>query len=233
MANCRNCGTELNGARFCPSCGTVADGSMGMQTGYAPMPMGMDARRQSLMEMNRMMQYFGEKKDWYDNYEALKVEIEERTLRSFGSWIGAAVLSVLIGLFSGAAFFYLAAVGLVVIKVLLTKKNKEALAVATNKKDKLERKLNAYYEEYGYCTIGLEYTNPAILEVLNNIIRGGRASTPSDAINRYLDDQHNAKMEEEARATTRAMEENNEQLRKIHKQTKRNATYSALSFWWK
>ena len=204
-----------------------------MQPGFAPMPTTMDVRRQSIREMNQMMQYFGEKKAWYENLDALNAEIEERTLRSFGGWIGSAIVSLLIGLFSGALFFYIAAAGLVALTVLQIKKNKEALAAATTRRDKQERKLTAYYEEYGYCPVGMEYTHPAILQVLNHIITGGRASNPGDAINIYLEDQHKAKMEDEAKAATRAMEENNRQLERIRKQTKKNATYSSLNFWFK
>lgn len=184
MAFCKQCGADLNGANFCAGCGTPADGNVAVQQA-AP---AMDPRQASLAEMEKMVNYFGAKADVYRECDAVAAEVKERSERTFLGWIGAAVLCVIIGLFSKAIFFYIAAVPFVVGYVLKRKKNKEKLAVATAHYDKLSNELEQLFVNYGYCPIGQEYTHPDILGILYDLVRKGRATTPGDAVNRYLDD---------------------------------------------
>lgn len=68
----------------------------------------------------------------------------------------------------------------------------------------LGNELSAYYEAYGYCPVGAEYTNPDILIKIRDVIRQGRASSIDMAINVMLDDVHKTYLELQAQMTARA-----------------------------
>ena len=226
MMNCRNCGMELNGSRFCPNCGAPAAGQNGA-------PVMMDRRQRSLKDMEQMIGYFGAKKQWYDDFDAVSAEVEERTARSFAGWIGAAVISAAIGIFSEAFFFYIAAAGFVVLMILLKKNNKDKLAKAVERQNLIGSKLQAYYEEYGYCPVGLEYTKPATLNALYELIRKGRASEPGDAINIYLADLNQQEMLRMQQETMEAAKETAKNTKKAAKAARRSASYATANFWLK
>lgn len=232
MANCKQCGADLNGARFCPNCGASASGEMAAPN-YASAPVGADVRQRSIADMQHMISYFGAKKATYDEFEKVSEEVQERTLRGFGGWIGAAIISVLIGIFSEAAFFYVVAVAFVAAFILLKKKNKDKLAIATARQTELHNELEAYYEAYGYCSVGFEYTRPSTLEALYELIRKGRVTTPGDAINTYLADQQQAEMLRLQQEATDAAKETAKNTKKAAKSAKKAAGYASASFWFK
>lgn len=232
MATCKHCGSDLNGAKFCPNCGASATGDL-VQQGYVGVPMGADARQRSLADMEHMINYFGAKKQWYDDFETVSKEVEDRATRGYGGWIVTAVISVLIGIFAEAFFFYIAAVAFIALFILLRKKNKDALAAATAKQEKIHKKLDAYYQDYGYCSVGFEYTRPETLKALYELVRKGRASTPGDAINIYLADLEQAEMRRLQEEATAAAKETAKNTKKAAKQAKRAANYSSASFWFK
>ena len=167
-----------------------------------------DPRQRSLADMEHMMSYFGAKSALYDECDAVAAEVAERTQRGFGGWIVAAIICLLIGLFTQAVFFYIAIVPCVVAFVLLKKKNNEKLAVVSARYDALSKELDQLYADYGYCAVGQEYTRPATLQILYDLIRKGRASTPGDAINLYLSDlaaeAQQQKLDEIAKSTKEA-----------------------------
>lgn len=205
MAFCKQCGADLNGANFCASCGTPAEGNVVV---LQAAPVMADPRQRTLADMEHMMSYFGAKSAVYDEFDAVAAEVAERTQRSFGGWIAAAVISLLIGLFTQAAFFYIAIVPFVVAFVLLKKKNNEKLAVVTARYNELSNELDQLYADYGYCALGQEYTKPALLKELYDLVRKGRASTPGDAVNIYLADldkiAQQEKLDEIAKSTKEA-----------------------------
>lgn len=218
MAFCKQCGTDMGEAKFCPSCGAAADGAV--------VAAAADPRQRSLADMEQMTQYFGAKKEQYDEFDLVSAEVEDRASRGYFGWIVTTVIFVIIGILSKALFFYIAAPVFIVAFVLLRKKNKEKLAVATARRDELAKELEQYYNDYGYCPIGMEYTKPEILGTLYDIIRKGRASNPGDAINLYLADL--AEQEK-----LRLAQETAEAAKEAAKQAKKNARYSAASFWLK
>ncbi len=231
MAFCKQCGADLNGAKFCPSCGTAADGEVAVQQAHAPV--GADVRQRSMADMEHMMKYFGAKQAQYDEFDAVCAEVEDRSSRGFGGWIVAAVISVLIGIFAVAGFFFVVAAGCIALYIVLKKKNKEKLAVATARRDELGEELAQYYADYGYCAVGLEYTKPSTLNALYELIRKGRTNTPGDAINIYLADQRDAEMLQLQREATEAAKETAIEAKKTRKAARRAASYSTASFWLK
>ena len=229
MAFCKQCGSDLNGANFCPNCGAAADGA----PNYTGAPVGADVRQRSMADMQHMVSYFGAKKETYDAYEKVSAEVEERSLRSFGGWIGAAIISVLIGLFSEAVFFYIMPVGFIAVFILLKKQNKDKLSIATARQAELHNELEAYFEAYGYCPVGFEYTKPSTLEALYDLIRKGRAATPGDAINVYLEDEHITELIRLQQEATDAAKETAKNTKQAAKSARKAARYASASFWFK
>ena len=236
MSFCKQCGSDLNGAKFCPNCGTSAEGA----PNYAGVPVGADVRQRSIADMQHMISYFGAKKAQYDEFEKVTEEVMDRSARGFGGWIGAAIISVLIALFSKAGFFYVVAIAFVAAFILLKKQNKEKLAIVIARQTELHNELEAYYEAYGYCSVGFEYTKPSTLEALYELIRKGRVTTPGDAINTYLADQQQAEMlrlqqeaTEAAKNTEKYAKQTAKNTKKIARTSRKGAIYSGASFWFK
>lgn len=224
MAFCKQCGSDLNGAAFCPNCGTAA-GDVAVQQAAAA-PVGADVRQRSMADMEHMMKYFGAKQAQYDEFDTVTEEIETRSARRFGFWIVGAVIAFFIGLYSQSAFFYILVPVFIAANILFKKMNKDKLVAATARQDELGKELAEYYADYGYCAIGFEYTKPSTLAALYDLIRKGRVSTPADAINIYLDDLHKLKMETEAEETRKAAQDS-------ARSAKKAANYSSASFWFK
>lgn len=231
MAFCKNCGTDLNGAKFCSNCGASAAGEVAAH-GYAA-PVGADVRQRSLVDMENMLKYFGAKKQWYDDFDAVSAEVADRSARSFGGWIVGAVISLIIGIFSKAIFFFILPAPFIALFILLKKKNSDKLKIATDRQNKIMNRLQTYYDEYGYCPVGLEYTKPSTLQALYDLVRKGRASNPGDAINIYLADIEQAEMRRLQEEATAAAKETAKNTKKIARTSRKAAIYSGASFWFK
>ena len=59
----------------------------------------------------------------------------------------------------------------------------------------LADELHTHFVNFGYCPIGEEFTNPAILSKISENLRTGRANNITDAINIMFDDAHKSQME--------------------------------------
>ena len=68
----------------------------------------------------------------------------------------------------------------------------------------LANDLTQHYNNYGYCAVGAEYTNPKILIRIAKLIRDGRAETIKEAINILHMEAHNSYMELQAQLTANA-----------------------------
>ena len=220
MAFCKQCGADLNGANFCASCGTPADGNVVVQQA-AP---AMDPRQQTLVEMNRLKAHFGAKADVYNEHDKVAEEVKELTEYSAMGWIITAVISVVIGLFSKAWFFFVLPVPLIIAYVLKTKKNKERLALASEKLAKLSDELDQLYTSYGYCPIGKDYTWPTALTLLCGYVDEGRANTFSEAINCLTTDLR----ELERDKTLNAIAQNTQEAAKTAKDARNIAAASFI-----
>lgn len=231
MAFCKQCGADLNGANFCAGCGTPADG-VPMQT-YQAAPIGADVRQRSLADFEHMTAYFGAKAPQYKEFDEVSEEVATREAYSCGGWIVGAVVCFLIGIFAKAWFFYLLTVGFITLAVLMSMKNKDKLAAARARQQALYAELEEHYKAYGYCSIGFEYTQPATLAALFDMIRKGRATTPSDAINIYLADLEQQKIRELQERATAAAEETARETKRAAKSARKAAGYASASFWFK
>lgn len=245
MAFCKNCGTDLNGARFCPNCGT-AEGEMIVQQPHNVAPMGGNPRSNSLAEMENMQQYFGAKKPLYDELDALMAKIEKQRSKKKTGWLVAGILMSLLTWFLiscdmnwlGIIIFGAIDLGLFYMFYVQRKKNNEKVSVLLVEQATVATELMDYYTAYGYCPVGIEYTEPSILYTINDVIRKGRADTPKEAINILLDDMHKEKMEEEAKRAANAAEATAAYSRQTAMYSKecaraarKAANYVAASFW--
>ena len=69
MSFCSSCGSVINqGNKFCSKCGTP----IGVQSASSNSTLGQQeqTRKESLNELNRMIQFFGQKQQQYDEYDA-------------------------------------------------------------------------------------------------------------------------------------------------------------------
>lgn len=243
MAFCKNCGTDLNGARFCPNCGT-ADGDLVVQHRNGA-PVG-NPRSNSLAEMENMQQYFGAKKPLHDKLDALMTKIEkQRSKKKMGWLISGILMSLLIWLmisggmnWLGILIFGSIDLGLFYMFYLQRKKNKEKIENLLVDQAITATELMDHYNAYGYCPVGIEYTEPSILYTINDVIRKGRADTPKEAVNILLDDMHKEKMEQEAARAANAAEATAAYSRQTAMYSKecdraarKAANYAAASFW--
>ena len=222
MAFCKQCGTDLNGANFCPSCGTAADGQVVAQQSNVVT----DPRQRSMNDLENMLQYFGAKKDTFDEYDKVYAEVEDRAARTYAGWIAGAILCAIIGWIGGNPLFFVLAVVCVVVRIPQTKKNKEQLEIVQARLAELEAELTEYYKDYGYCPVGYEYVRPEILQQLYDLIRKGRANNPGDAINIYLADLNQQEM-------LRLQQEATDAAKLTAKNSKKAARYASASFWLK
>lgn len=231
MAFCKQCGTDMQEAKFCPQCGASAEGVVAQA--YNPAPVGADVRQRSLADFEHMTAYFGAKADVYNEFDAVCEEVESRKGYSSGLWIGGTIVCALIAIIFKAWFFWILAGGCVALAILLGIKNKKKLEAAQARQEELLAELDAYYKAYGYCPVGFEYTKPATLAALFDMIRKGRATNPADAINIYLADLRAQEMLDLQREATEAAKETAAATKSAARSARRAAGYSAASFWFK
>ena len=213
----------MSGAKFCPQCGAAAEGEVVVVQNAAPIP-GADARQRSMVEMENMMRYFGARRMQYDEFDASAQEVAERAGKSKGGFLAGAIICTVIGFIQW--FFFLLAAGFVALFIVTKINNNKKMNAAIARCQELEAELSEYYQAYGYCPVGFEYTRPSTLEIIYDMIRKGRATTPADAINLYLADLDRAEM-------VNAMKEAAANTREAANQARKAANYSALSFWFK
>lgn len=239
MAFCKQCGTDIKDAKFCPSCGTAANGDVVANDRHF---MNADIRRQSLAEMSDMLKYFGAKQSAYDEQDSLEDEIQKRESKGYYGWLICGIIFSLINyrIFSVNGFmlgFFIVLsifpITSFAIFILFKRKNSKKLRIARNKHEKVTAELDAHYAAYGYCPFGIEYTDPEILSAINDYIRQGRANTPEDALNRLLEDLNNSELKAKMDAQLLATEEVRKEVERTGKSARKAANYASANFWFK
>lgn len=256
MAFCSNCGAEIaEGAKFCPSCGTAVNGQS--VEVVADNNSQLSEREKSLDELSKMMEYFSQKKDLYGRLKNNQIltEIEwgygKKPKKMDGVWkfLGMIPLicgwlyflwdsidsgwsidiSVLIVPFSCMIFSLL-------IQGYGKKKKTQKLKQLAQEKERLLQELQDYYNAYKNCPIGIEYTDPIDIEKIMDIVRSGRATRISDAINTILDDIHKETLEQNVREAARNSAEAAYLARKASKNASKaadSASRAELNSYWR
>lgn len=166
-------------------------------------------RLANMQEMERMHSYFSQKADEYNEYDLINYTLDEYDKRKPGLLVWGIILFV-IGFImllafaedrSTARYIYvpiiwcIGSIGMILAFIFSTisrKKNKEA---AMTRLVELADELHTHFVNFGYCPIGEEFTNPAILSKISENLRTGRANNITDAINIMFDDAHKSQME--------------------------------------
>lgn len=238
MSYCCHCGTKNpDGAGFCTKCGQkmiTADSSelstVKVKAAPSLVEETFSVRDQNLQELNKMIQYFGKKQHFYEEYESLQSAIEEASTQTPEKWcknLGGKILHKFVPVYISIAIAVGGFIGIIqggtdgIIVGLLCIVGAVLLARHFLKKDYEDRsqsevnyyyerlntvgnELDKYYRAYGKCIVGYEFSNPKILRSIANMIRSGRADTVKEAINRLLEDNHRSYMEVQAEITARA-----------------------------
>ena len=239
MAFCKQCGTDIKDAKFCPSCGAAANEDVAVNNRHS---VNADIRRQSLSEMSDMLKYFGVKQAEYDKQDALEDEILSREAKGYFGWLIIAAVFALMsfGLYKLGNDSFVQVVALCILPgiftaifILLRKKNAKKLRIARKKYEKVTAELEAHYAAFGYCPLGVEYTDPDILAEINDVIRQGRANTPEDALNRLLEDYNNRDLKAKMDAQLQATEDVRKEVERTGKSARKAANYASANFWFK
>lgn len=220
MAFCSFCGAQImDGSVFCASCGAkqgeaAAPAFAGNQSNSIQAALA--ARMEITREMDRMIQYFGQKWEQYKRHDDLIDGIAEKKKTKATALLVWGILML-----SGVGFLITLIVAIVNEKaapyVLVTSivlglgmiGGYCAIDVTRTKQWKamykelcgIREELKAHYDAFGPCLVGMTYTNPAILTSIKATIQEGRADSPRDAINIMLDDVHKNEMEALAEQT--------------------------------
>ena len=98
----------------------------------------------------------------------------------------------------------LGSIGMILAFIFSTSSRKKNKVAAVNRLVELADELHTHYVNFGYCAVGEEFTNPAILSKIGENIRSGRANNITDSINIMFDDAHKSQMEWAALETARS-----------------------------
>ena len=226
MAFCKECGAELQGAKFCANCGASAQDLL-IQQKESALSANANIRQASIAECRKMIQYFSQKTKTWEEYEKVSEDVQ----RGRSLWHVALILAALVWLGLGCLFGYMAfadsnialdeafiavaglslyfvlpSLPLFIIASRLNKKSKKKYEELLALQNALSLEIVEHYEAYGYCHVGLQYTRDGKLQEILKNIEDGRCSTIDAAINIMWDDEYKQSMQQQAEAIRVAAE---------------------------
>ncbi|MBO4366127.1 MAG: zinc-ribbon domain-containing protein [Clostridia bacterium] len=221
MAFCSKCGQKNDdNSRFCNSCGAPLfnDGPANSPASdYVSNTYGQRMKEMSLMD--QLIAWFSQKNPQYDEYD----EVGERIYRYEGGarkgllvwgiiFSAIAFLSGFYGVIAkitkneaGTTLLFIAFLLMIPGSIMLisfivkSSKYKRIYNKSLARYEELTNELVTYYNQYvaanGFCPVGFEYTNPAVLGVIKGVMQGGRADTIKESIKTLEQDDHYQNME--------------------------------------
>lgn len=238
---CNQCGRQNpDDAAFCLSCGqnlrALASGNAGMMGYQQPSYIQdrMNIRNNEIAEMNRMIEYFSQKRNQYAEYDAVCSMLDLLSkgkrkglliwgiiLVSLGVFLIFISIGMLVSGSSGSRSSYSSTSGisiivtylisfvgpgtvLIILFIVTSRARDRNGAIASRRYDELTTELYQHYLAYGYCPVGCEYTNPSNLMVILQTIQSGRADTTKDAINVLAEENYRRNMQAIAMQTARS-----------------------------
>ncbi len=166
-----------------------------------------DEREESMKEMEKMITYFSKKSYLYTDFDSALYELEKynRSGKRTALLVWGIILICLslfigpyacsdsgnIGVFFGA-FALIGFPGIIMICGYSTRLRKieESIYYYQQELEEKKEEITKYYRAYGSCRLGIEYTYPDTLERIYNVLRLGRASKISEAVNVLINDEH-------------------------------------------
>lgn len=230
---CQKCGNEIqDNSKFCPQCGAplgTADqpGSIrvnnNQNAGNNHYNSRYEVRQAELREIDNLIYYFSQKAPEYEESAMLsdKLDVLERKLNRtpvagivFSSICGVFILlSVMLAVnhnsvygFTAFLAFLTGIPAVIIMSVYLISMliNKPRYKKYRERFDVLNEELTRHYNDYGYCPVGIEYTNPNDLKAIRDTIQSGYADTSKEAVNYLMQKYHNEVMESNLAAAKRA-----------------------------
>lgn len=233
---CSNCGKENpDSAAFCNGCGS----SLAMR--QADNGSRQRTRNAELTELERLMRYFRQMSAQYEEYDRLFEQINQSAKgKHYALLVWGIIVTVIGGLISSVAFSQMSidqkgwialccllpGAAMIAGHIFYAKNFDAKRAQALRRFEEVGAELTEHYQNYGVCSVGAEYTNPANLQVIHNTIQSGRADTIKEAINLLIDDAYRNNMQQFAAQTAR-------NTAAAAKGTKAAAVFAAANFFLK
>ncbi len=261
MAFCSNCGAEIaEGAKFCPSCGTAVNGqavSVAADTNLQVSERESSLNELSkMLEYFSKKKDLYERLKINQIYTKIEWGHGKKPKKIAAKWILFAAIPYILCLFCIASLIILIIasmhleegfeiwdyaeailwaagfgfLGTLIVRIGKKKKTRKLEQLA-QEYDQLRQELQDYYNAYTNCPIGIEYTHPDDIENILDIVRSGRATRISDAINVIIDDIHKEKVEQSAREAARNSAEAAYLARKASKNASKAADSASRAEW--
>lgn len=213
MVTCNECGYENHGRRICKRCGAPLDLSAeknGISIDELPDISLYEVNR----ELKKLIRYFDFMRAQYSEYEFCNQKLDLLDKKGYVP-IGVLVfgiimmgvttwLSVLValrafklynGLILWLAMFFVDGLYAAVAYSRSLKDNRKKIKKYLGREVELAKQLTNYYNDYGPCLLEAKYTDPRILDRLQNIIKSGRASSLEQALDLLFEDSGRTKEE--------------------------------------
>lgn len=213
MVTCNECGYENHGRRICKRCGAPLDLSAeknGISIDELPDISLYEVNR----ELKKLIRYFDFMRAQYSEYEYCNQKLDLLDKKGYVP-IGVLVfgiimmgvttwLSVLValrafklynGLILWLAMFFVDGLYAAVAYSRSLKDNRKKIKKYLGREVELAKQLTNYYNDYGPCLLEAKYTDPRILDRLQNIIKSGRASSLEQALDLLFEDSGRTKEE--------------------------------------
>lgn len=201
MSFCSKCGTEISeSTKFCPNCGQSVN--------FELSPSGKNEVAGSKLsakdEIAKIYDYFSQRQDLYQRFDSLTEKINgiPQRIKLFrflacGIFIvfliiammykNQKVLETIMGVILAASFGWYFYYRFIKSRLTLKKLNSE--------RDSVNSEILDYYNAYGDCALGVEYTRIQDIQLIADMLRSGRATSIADALNLIIDDEHKARVE--------------------------------------
>lgn len=212
---CNHCGADNpDSATYCNHCGSpISDGQSAEQPSRQQRQI---IRNSEIIELERMIRYFSQKAEQYSEYDRLNAEINRFSKGKHHALLVWGIIAAALGVFAFSAsssslnnnargmvacLCLLPGAGMIVGYIFYARSFNRKIDRMIYRKSELEEELLDYYNDFGACVVGAEYTNPSNLSAIQSVIQSGRADTIKEAINILTEDAYRNNMQKYAAQT--------------------------------
>lgn len=213
MVTCNECGYENHGRRICKRCGAPLDLSA-EKNGISVDDLPDMSLYEVNKELKKLIRYFDFMRAQYSEYEFCNQKLDFLDKKGyvpigvliFGiimmgvtTWLSVLVALRAFKLYNGLilwlAMFFVDGLYSAVAYSRSLKDNRKKIKKYLGREVELAKQLTDYYNDYGPCLLEAKYTDPRILDRLQNIIKSGRASSLEQALDLLFEDSGRTKEE--------------------------------------
>lgn len=204
---CSNCGSQVpDGVAFCSDCGFRVAGST--QEQMQQFQRQKNVVRQSEIEvLENAISYFGQKRVLYNKYDCVSDRLAHYSQGAKKSLLIWGILIAVMGtitmlMYPEAAiitFFILPGNVMIVGGIFMQVNNKRKYAYFFDEYIRIFDELMEHYRAYPNCPVGVEYSDPKILESVLAVLNSGRADTMKEGINLVISEQRELKRKQPGR----------------------------------